>query len=172
MTPLHILDVKNILGEGILWDARTQSAVWTDIQSSTFWQWQPGSDPASSALPQRLGSFALTTTPGTYLGGFEQGFAHFTPSTGAFELLAPVTADHSHLRLNDGRVDRNGIFWAGSMAETTGTPLQAGTVASSKNSACAISILWLVGLIPCVRSRAAISVDVCVLLRSIRVIES
>ena len=123
MTPFHVLDVKNILGEGVLWDARLNSAVWTDIQSSRFWQWQPGSEPASVALPQRLGSMALTETPGTYLGGFESGFAHFTPATGAFDMLAPVTADHAHLRLNDGRVDRSGTFWAGSMAEAKGSPL-------------------------------------------------
>lgn len=123
MTPLHVLEVKNILGEGVLWDARLNSAVWTDIQSSRFWQWQPGSEPASFALPQRLGSITLTETPGTYLGGFESGFAHFTPATGAFDMLAPVTADHVHLRLNDGRVDRSGTFWAGSMAEAKGSPL-------------------------------------------------
>ena len=123
MTPLHVLDVKTILGEGVLWDARLNSAVWTDIQSSRFWQWQADGELASFALPQRLGSIALTETPGTYLGGFESGFARFTPATGAFDMLAPVTADHAHLRLNDGRVDRSGTFWAGSMAEAKGSPL-------------------------------------------------
>jgi L-arabinonolactonase len=122
MTPSDILDVKNILGEGVLWDSRIGSAVWTDIQSSRFWQWRPGNEPESFALPQRLGSIALTGTPGTYLGGFEHGFARFTPATGAFEMLAPVTADHAHLRLNDGRVDRAGTYWAGSMAEAKGNP--------------------------------------------------
>jgi L-arabinonolactonase len=123
MTPLHILDVKNVLGEGVLWDERVQMAVWTDIQSSRFWQWQPGGEPESFALAQRLGSIALTDTPGTYLGGFEDGFARFTPATGAFDMLAPVTANHAHLRLNDGRVDRTGTLWAGSMAEAKGHPL-------------------------------------------------
>ncbi len=123
MTPLHILDVKNMLGEGVLWDARVQMAVWTDIQTARFWQWQPGGDPESFAVSQRLGSIALTNKPGTYLGGFEAGFARFTPATGAFDMLAPVTANHAHLRLNDGRVDRTGTFWAGSMAEAKGNPL-------------------------------------------------
>ena len=123
MTPLHILDVKNMLGEGVLWDVRTQSAVWTDVEGSRFWQWQPGAEPQSFAVPQRLGSFALTTTPGSYIGAFEHGFAHFTPATGAFDMCAPVTADHAHLRMNDGRVDRAGTFWSGSMAEAKGRPL-------------------------------------------------
>ena len=87
-----------------------------------FWQWQPGSTPESFALPQRLGSFALTETPGIYIGAFEDGFADFAPATGAFELRAPVTAGHRHLRFNDGRVDRSGTFWAGSMAEARGEP--------------------------------------------------
>lgn len=123
MTPLHVLNVANTLGEGVLWDARLQCAIWSDIQSSRFWQWQPGGQPESFALPQRLGSIALTGTPGRYIGAFEQGFAAFTPAIGAFEMLAPVTADHPHLRLNDGRVDRSGSFWSGSMAETRGNPL-------------------------------------------------
>ena len=123
MTPFAVLDIKNVLGEGVLWDARIGSAVWTDIQSSRFWQWRPDSEPESFPLSQRLGSIALTETPGTYLGGFEHGFARFTPATGAFEMLAPVTADHDHLRLNDGRVDLMGTFWAGSMVEAKSQPL-------------------------------------------------
>ncbi len=63
MTPPHILDVSNTLGEGVLWDARMQIAVWTDVQSSRFWQWQAGSEPVSFTLPQRLGSISLTDTP-------------------------------------------------------------------------------------------------------------
>jgi L-arabinonolactonase len=122
MTPLHIFDIKNTLGEAVLWDARLGRAVWTDIQSSRFWQWQPGGEAESFPLPQRLGSIALTETPGTYIGGFEHGFARFTPSSGAFEMLAPITAGHAHLRLNDGRVDRTGTFWAGSMVEAKGRP--------------------------------------------------
>ncbi len=122
MTPIHVLPVQNQLGEGVLWDARTRSALWTDIEGSRFWQWQPGEPPESHALPQRLGSFALTDDPASYVGAFESGFAAFTPATGAFEMLAPVTAEAPHLRMNDGRVDRTGHFWAGSMMETKGEP--------------------------------------------------
>jgi L-arabinonolactonase len=122
VTPLYVLDVQNQLGEGVLWDVRAHTAVWTDIEGARFWQWQPGGEPESRALAQRLGSIALTEIGGSYVGAFEQGFAAFTPATGAFEMLAPVTGKHAHLRLNDGRVDRTGTFWAGSMAEAKGDP--------------------------------------------------
>ena len=117
MSMPHSLDVGNLLGEGVLWDVRTQTALWTDIESARFWLWQPGGTPVSFAMSQRLGSFGLTATSGTYIGAFERGFARFTPETGTMEMLAPVTANDEHLRMNDGRVDRNGVFWAGSMAE-------------------------------------------------------
>jgi L-arabinonolactonase len=116
--PIHILDVKNRLGEGVLWDAREQTVLWTDIEGSAFWRWEMGqSAPIRFSLPERLGCFALTATVGAYVGAFENGFAQFTPSKGSFEMLAPISARGSHLRMNDGRVDRNGTFWAGTMVE-------------------------------------------------------
>lgn len=123
MTPTQVLEVQNVLGEGVLWDARLGEVLWIDIEGARFWRWVPGHDPVSYALPERPGSFALTQTPGRYLGAFESGFAWFEPENGMFELVAPVTAAHAHLRMNDGRVDRTGRFWAGSMAEAKGTPL-------------------------------------------------
>jgi L-arabinonolactonase len=123
MKPVKVLEVKNLLGEGVLWDARIATAIWTDIESSKLWLWQSGSAPKFHVLPQRLGSLALTATPGSYIGAFEHGFARFTPEAGAFEICAAVTADHAHLRMNDGRVDRTGTFWAGSMAERDRQPL-------------------------------------------------
>jgi L-arabinonolactonase len=121
--PIHIIEVQNLLGEGVLWDGREDAALWIDIQGARFWRWQPGHEAQSFKLPERPGSFALTDKPGTYLGAFENGFARFSPASGAFEMLAPVTRDTPHLRMNDGRVARDGTFWAGSMAEKDGSPL-------------------------------------------------
>lgn len=123
MTPLATLAVGNVLGEGIVWDWRSGCACWTDIEAARFWRWTPGGEPESFALAQRLGSFALTEVPGVFLGAFEHGFARFVPESGSFEMLAPVTSELAHLRMNDGRVDRSGRFWAGSMAEHGGLPL-------------------------------------------------
>ncbi len=124
MVPDKICEVANILGEGVLWDHRTQMLQWTDIESACLWQWDmTDASPVRYALPQRLGSFALTENPGEYLGAFENGFARFSLSDSGLDMLAPVTQATPHLRMNDGRVDRNGAFWAGSMAEATGAPL-------------------------------------------------
>lgn len=122
--PQYVADVKNRLGECVIWDHRTGHILWTDIESACIWKWQVGSEkPVCHSLPERLGSFALTENPHIYLGAFENGFARFSVDPPDFEMLAPITSSIPHLRMNDGRVDRSGQFWAGSMAEKDGTPL-------------------------------------------------
>jgi L-arabinonolactonase len=122
--PYKICDVANSLGECVLWDHRTQKLQWTDIEGSCLWQWDmTDAPPLRYALPERLGSYALTSDPAVYLGAFENGFARFSVEEPGFEMLSPVTQMAPHLRMNDGRVDRSGAFWAGSMAEKDGTPL-------------------------------------------------
>jgi L-arabinonolactonase len=121
--PDRICDVANVLGEGVVWDHRSQMLQWTDIESACMWQWDmTDAAPLRYGLPERLGSFALTDDPSLYLGAFENGFARFSLTDAAFEMVAPVTQATPHLRMNDGRVDRTGAFWAGSMAEAAGTP--------------------------------------------------
>ena len=123
-TPDLICKTQNLLGECVLWDHRTQRLQWTDIESSCLWQWDmTNAAPRRFELPERLGSFALTQDPEIYVGAFENGFAHFSAAQSTFEMRAPVTQGARHLRMNDGRTDRNGVFWAGSMAEAAGSPI-------------------------------------------------
>ena len=122
--PFRVCDVANRLGEGVLWDHRTAKLQWTDIESACLWQWDMSdAAPVRFDLPERLGSLALTSDPSIFLGAFESGFARFTLAPQSFDLLAPVTQSTAHMRMNDGRVDRSGRFWAGSMAERNGSAL-------------------------------------------------
>jgi L-arabinonolactonase len=124
ITPDLICKTQNLLGECVLWDHRTQQLQWTDIESSCLWQWDmTNAAPRRFELPQRLGSFALTQDPEIYVGAFENGFAHFSAAQSMFEMRAPVTQGTRHLRMNDGRTDRNGVFWAGSMAQAAGSSM-------------------------------------------------
>jgi L-arabinonolactonase len=123
ITPDKVCEVVSLLGECVLWDQRTQTLQWTDIESSCLWQWDMAAPPARFNLPERLGSFALTPDPNIFLGAFENGFARFSVEPSSFEMITPVTQATPHLRMNDGRTDRSGKFWAGSMAEAEGRPL-------------------------------------------------
>lgn len=111
------LPVQALLGEGIVWDGRTDSFVWTDIEGRALWRcrWPDGA-PERIDLPHRLGSFALTDSPDLIVAAFEQGFATFDLGSGAIGWIARPELPPG-VRFNDGRVDRRGRFWAGTMVE-------------------------------------------------------
>ncbi|MCF2948609.1 SMP-30/gluconolactonase/LRE family protein [Paraglaciecola aquimarina] len=115
------LAVGNTLGEGVIWDHRQEIVYWTDIQQSTLFSWKFGDLQAKQYMcPERLGCFGLTPNLDWLICGFESGFAFFNPHTGKINWIQKVETEYSHTRLNDGRVDRQGRFWAGSMMQDEG----------------------------------------------------
>lgn len=118
ITPMAVLPVANILGEGVRWNVADLSFWWTDIQS----RWLFRHDPATGAighfaLPERLGAFSFIAGDDGLICAFETGFARFWPESGRIIWLHKVEEAGSGRRLNDGRTDPFGRFWAGSMVE-------------------------------------------------------
>lgn len=111
------IPVRDVLGEGILWDDAASEFVWTDIEGRRIHRlsW-PDCTLQTFPAPLRIGSFALTDEPGTIIAAFETGFARFEPATGNLEWLARPEMPPG-MRFNDGRVDRNGRFVAGTLVE-------------------------------------------------------
>jgi len=111
--------VRNRLGECILWDDRSQHVWWTDIQACQLFRYEPQSaELRHFELPERLGSFGLTDRGPELICAFESGFALFDPIGGSIEWLARPELGITGTRFNDGRVDRRGRFWAGTMVES------------------------------------------------------
>ena len=112
------LKVNNSLGEGVIWDARTQAAWWTDIRQRRLYRYTPALEQlAQWDTPRRLACFARVAERDYLIAGFENGFAWYEPDTGYLEWLQTTDSDQPRVRLNDGRADRQGRFWAGSMVE-------------------------------------------------------
>jgi L-arabinonolactonase len=65
-------------------------------------------------MPERIGSFALREQGGLVVA-FASGFAFLNLETGAVERLAAPEAAMPRNRFNDGKCDRRGRFWAGTM---------------------------------------------------------
>ncbi len=115
---LSSLPVTNTLGEGVIWDAGHGALWWTDIESCKLYRYRPEQKQLDTwVTSQRLACFALMANSDWLLAGFESGFAFYQPSTGATDWLHRIDTAHSSVRLNDGRADRQGRFWAGSMVE-------------------------------------------------------
>ncbi len=117
-TPLAVLPVKNVLGEGILWDSRRGALWWTDIQNRRLYRhdWALGAT-RSVEVPERVGSFGLVAGQDQMITAFESGIALYNPEKGSVSWLARPDRPHQAVRFNDGRVDRQGRFWSGTMVE-------------------------------------------------------
>ncbi len=110
--------VANTLGEGISWDNRTDTLWWTDIQESRLYKLQwPDHSMTVFKLPDRLCSFGFTSDLNWLVAAFADGFYFFCPETGERELISLIEAENPETRMNEGRLDRQGRFWAGSMVE-------------------------------------------------------
>lgn len=128
---VRIVKAGCTLGEGPVWDERWQGLWWTDIQAARLyrWHWRAPEAEEAIALPERLGSFGLTDDPAWLVCAFESGFAFFHPESGRIEWIVRPDELGNGVRMNDGRIDRAGRFWAGSMVEDPSrTGNRAGTL--------------------------------------------
>lgn len=121
MQPSHIINLSNRLGEGASWRAADQTFWWTDILAQKLYCLDYVSmrvrtfDP-----PERIGSFGFVTEDEQRLiCAFETGFAFYWPDSGRCDWIVRPLADTAAVRLNDGRIDRQGRFWCGAMVENT-----------------------------------------------------
>lgn len=109
----RIGDSTDRLGESPVWSAREQCLYWLDSLAGTLHRrhWASGRH-ERFAVPAPVGSFGLCEDGGVVLAladGFcAFDFASLTP-------LARLPVQHADVRLNDGKVDRQGRFLAGSM---------------------------------------------------------
>jgi L-arabinonolactonase len=115
---IDIIPAGDSVGEGVLWDQRSQSLWWTDIPRSRLYHydWQKRHCQLLPA-PERVGSFGLVAESNLLITAFASGIAFYDPVSRAVEWLARPTADQPRVRFNDGRVDRRGRFWCGTMMD-------------------------------------------------------
>ena len=108
-----ILDCKNMLGEGILWNTNDACLYWTDIEGSIFYRYEPELEALKTfVMPERLCSFAFREDGG-FLMAFASGLALYDLSSGIIKWLDSIKESVPGTRLNDGRCDRNGRFIVG-----------------------------------------------------------
>jgi len=117
-----VLACQNRLGEGPIWSIEEQALYWVDIVAPAIHRFRPA-DLAHDhwAMPEHVGSLSMRTTGGLVMA-LKSGFAGFNPETGAIEMIAEAETDQLDNRFNDGRCDRQGRFFAGSLTYSEDTP--------------------------------------------------
>jgi L-arabinonolactonase len=103
-----------VLGESPVWDAEHEWLYWVDIVGkSVFRSRADGAELAQWAVPLMVGALALWQDDCIILA-LANGFHRLDLLSGKTELLAGIP-EGPDMRLNDGKVGRDGRFIAGSM---------------------------------------------------------
>jgi sugar lactone lactonase YvrE len=118
----RIGDTIDILGEGPVWDVQEQAFYWLDIRGCLVrrYDWSSGRT-QSWTLPEMVGSLAIRERGGLLLA-MRSSIAFFDPATGALERVAAPEAGRENMRFNDGKCDRQGRFWSGTMNDLVREP--------------------------------------------------
>lgn len=110
------LDAKAELGEGPVWDPRAACLYFVDILRGDVHRYEPATRALRTyRVDQSVGALALTEAHDLVLA-VRDGFARLDLGSGRLTMIASVEADRPEHRMNDGNCDRDGGFWAGTMA--------------------------------------------------------
>lgn len=116
--PQVIFPYRLGLGECPTWSVREQALYWIDIPKDGLFRMDWATREVRRwPMPQTIGSFGLFDD-GALLLALRGGFQRFDPQTGKMTPVGPpIDYDPAEYRYNDGRADRRGRFWVGSMHE-------------------------------------------------------
>ena len=115
---LLLPDHRDQVGESPVWSPAEQALYWVDIEGRKLHRWTYADQHVQSwDTAERPACIALHAAGGL-IAGMDTGVFHLQPQVGgtlAATLLAGVDHPQPGMRFNDGRCDRQGRFWAGTM---------------------------------------------------------
>ena len=116
-----IADVRCQTGESPVWHQAEQALYWVDIPAGRLHRWRSVDGGLTSwQAPEQLACLALRHGQQGWVAGLESGLFELLSSEAEAHLSTRclVTVNHAlpSMRFNDGRCDRVGRFWAGTMA--------------------------------------------------------
>ncbi|MFI8480608.1 SMP-30/gluconolactonase/LRE family protein [Pseudomonas sp. NPDC078700] len=127
-----ILDARNSVGESPVWDINEQSLYWVDIPARRLHKWQATQMQAQSwQAEEMLACIARREEGQGWIGAMQSGIFDLQPQVdGSLKSQRLASVDHAQpgMRFNDGRCDRQGRFWAGSMVMDMAAGVPAGAL--------------------------------------------
>ena len=122
LEPELVLDAGTELGEGPIWDASRERLLFLDIMRGHVHEYDPiGRQHRIVEVGQPVGAITPSVR-GDWVVAAKRGFFRVDPANGRTTPIAEVEADIDTNRMNDGYVDGQGRFWAGTMDMTERAP--------------------------------------------------
>jgi len=119
----HFLAAGNRLGESPLWHAAEEALYWVDIEGENFHRYHTKTDKLDTfQVGQPVGCLAFRVNGGLLMG-LRDGIGFWDWDTQSINIIANPEADRKGARFNDGKVDKQGRFWAGTIGEDQGSNL-------------------------------------------------
>jgi sugar lactone lactonase YvrE len=126
-----LVHLHDQIGESPLWSPLEQALWWVDIDGRRLHRVDWATQRATTwPTAERCGCIALHAAGGL-LAAMESGLFHLRPRDGGAldsERLATVQHARADMRFNDGRCDRAGRFYAGTMVLDTSLGIPAGVL--------------------------------------------
>jgi L-arabinonolactonase len=117
-----VAQTQDVLGEVPRWHPSERALYWIDAFKPAIHRLHPASGALESwTPPEKLGSFAPRAGGGLLIAG-RGGLAHYDPASATLDRIVDPEAGGAVNILNDGRCDRRGRFWVGSMSKTMQRP--------------------------------------------------
>ena len=124
MIPELVLRVELILGEGPVWNEDEQALYWLDVFMPALNRFDPVTGVNKvTRLSQPIYAMALRARGGA-IGSFEDGIGFVDLDRGTIEIVGDPKAGQP-VNFNDGKCDRGGRFWTGTMAKDWSSPIGA-----------------------------------------------
>ena len=110
-----LVGARALVGECPVWDPREGALYWLDIDGLAIHRFDPASGvDESRELARPIGALALRSAGGLVLAA-QEGFAVLEGLWGEIVALARLEDTDPGHRMNDGKCDAAGRFWAGTM---------------------------------------------------------
>lgn len=107
-----------VLGEGPVWSERDASLYWVDIHRPAVHRWCAASGAHTERRLEEPASIAVPCASGGLLVATPRGLMRLGSGDGSLSLLSHPESGRPGNRYNDGRCDRLGRLWIGSMDRT------------------------------------------------------
>jgi sugar lactone lactonase YvrE len=117
------METHNLLGESPVWSPDDQALYWVDVTAPAILRYRPrGGEMRSWTMPQDIGAIGLRRAGG-FVAGLRSGLFRVDPARGWFECIASPEPAEAGTRFNDGKCDRAGRFWCGTLDDRTFSPV-------------------------------------------------